>query len=533
MGDTKKKVVVIGLDGSSWDLVGPLMDNGRLPNISRMVDKGMSTMMESTNPAHSAPAWTTFVTGVQPTEHGCLDFLTVDKDIDDLQLIDSTKIPQETIYEAMKRHGRKPILINLPNTYPPRLKNTTTITSLMTRGDDFIFPTNLKEKYPALNDYRLSPNPKLRMKDNFDPYVKDLCELERKRIAASKEIFEGEDWDFFFYLSSGTDWVSHVVYDKALLEQYEPALQMWEIMDEYIGWIMNKLDDDTILYVMSDHGFRVYDHIFYVNRWLEQQGYLSTKEGTGSFHKDHTQLSKEISKAQKKRKEIKVGKGLRSFLSASPTLEKIAKWIYFKIIKKFIPITVTLDLQLDLENTKVAFPRGSMATMLYINNKERFTKGTVTQEEREELQQKLVDELQAVRDSAGEPAVRKVMKKEDVYGESGIPTAPDVFLQPGKYYLSGSLHSSSVYENVRKNYHDERGMFIAYGNDIDHRDMNDTHIIHMAPTILHSMGLPLQDHFTGSVMDIYSQHSPLQNPSEKESFGDHHALNTLIDDIDV
>ncbi len=83
----------------------------------------------------------------------------------------------------------------------------------MTRGEKFIFPESLKEKYPSLEKYRLSPNASLRMTDNFDPYVKDLCEIEQGRVNASKKIFENEPWDFFFFLSSGTDWVSHVVFD--------------------------------------------------------------------------------------------------------------------------------------------------------------------------------------------------------------------------------------------------------------------------------------------------------------------------------
>ena len=250
-----KKLITIGLDGSTWDLIKPMIAKGRLPNIKAMLDKGSHAVLNSTNPAHSAPAWTSFQTGVYPTQHGCYDFLTVDKDIDHLKLIDSTQFPQEAIYEMMLRHSRKPILMNLTNSYPPRQPQHPTVTGLMTRGEEFIFPSSLKEKYPELANYRLSPNPKLRLTENFDPYVKDLCEIERKRVAAAKALFTDEEWDFFFFLSSGTDWVSHVVYDKASREGYEPALQMWDIIDEFLGWIMENKDEDTNLMIMSDHGF--------------------------------------------------------------------------------------------------------------------------------------------------------------------------------------------------------------------------------------------------------------------------------------
>lgn len=533
MNQAKQKLVVIGLDGSSWDLVKPLVDQGLLPNLKKMMTSGRHSTMLSTNPAHSAPAWTTFATGVEPTQHGCLDFLTVNNNIDDLKLIDSSQIPQETIYETMVRHGRKPILINLPNTYPPKLKNDITITSLMTRGNDFIFPQSLKNKYPELEAYRLSPNPKLRMKDDFDRYVKDLCDLEEQRIAAAKAIYKGEDWDFFFFLSSGTDWVSHVVYDKAINEQYEPALKMWKIMDEYIGWIMKEMDENTNLIVMSDHGFAVYDEIFYVNRWLEDQGYLATKPGKGTFHQDHTQLSKEITKAQKRRKEIKVGKGVRTVLQKSKTIEKIAKLIYFKVIKRFIPVTVTIDLQLDLSKTQVAFPRGSMATMLYINDKKRFSKGIVSQEESSDLINQLVERLNDLKDSAGDSVIARASTREELYGNNSIPTAPDIFLEPGKYYLSGSLHSSSIFESARKNYHDNRGMFLAYGPDIDARPMAQTKIQNMAPTVLHAMKIPIQEQFVGTVMDIFRNGSQLNSAPITEVHTEQHAVNKLLDEIDI
>lgn len=529
----RKKIVVIGLDGSSWDLVKPLVDEGRLPNIKKMMEAGSHGMMQSTNPAHSAPAWTTFVTGVDPTQHGCFDFLTVDKNIDDLKLIDSTQIPQETIYETMVRHGRTPILINLPNTYPAKLKDNITITSLMTRGDAFIYPQNLIEKYPELEKYRLSPNPKLRMKDDFDPYVKDLCEIEKDRIAAAKKIFTSEKWDFFFYLSSGTDWVSHVVYDKAIEERYSPAIKMWEIMDEYIGWVMNNMDEDTNLIVMSDHGFKVYDKIFYVNRWLEENGYLKTQSGSGTFNQDHTKLSKEISKAQGKQKQFKVGKNIRNFIGKSKALEKVAKWIYFKIIKRFIPITVSLDLQLDILATKIAFPRGSMATMLYINDKERFSKGIVNNQEKQDLISKIQLELSELTDKSNNKFIKKVITKSALYGDEGVVNSPDLFLEPGEYYLSGSLHSSSIFENSKKNYHDDRGMLLAYGPDIKSERINDTHINNMAPTIMQAMRLPMQKHYVGKPIQFFKNESTLAHPTDNEEPIKHSEIDSLLSEIKI
>ncbi|MBI2415388.1 MAG: alkaline phosphatase family protein [Candidatus Kerfeldbacteria bacterium] len=527
------KVIVIGLDGSSWELVNQLRAEQQLPALEKMINQGMSSTMYSTHPAHSAPAWTSFVTGVPPTEHGCLDFLVVHNDITDLDIIDSTKIKQETIYEAMVRHGRRPILINLPNTFPPKLKDAITITSLMTRGEKFIFPASLKQRYPELQHYRLSPNAKLRSKDQFDAYVQDLCQLERDRIAAAKQLLLHEPWDFFFYLCSGTDWVSHVVYDQAVQHHYQPALEMWRLMDEFIGWVMQQLDDDTIIYVISDHGFKVYDSIFYVNRWLEEHGYLATTAGTSSFQQTHTKLSREVAKVQQRQFQFNVGKRLRNVLRHSPRLEQGAKWSYHHIIKRFVPVNVKINLQLDLTKTQVGFPRGSMASLLYVNDQVRFRHGIVPANQRASLTQQLQQQLQAITDPGGQPAIAQVYTTEQLYGNRAMAIAPDLFLQPNQHYLSGSLHSAALFENTSKNYHDDQGMFLAYGKAIAHQPMSDSSIMQMAPTIMHSLGLPLLPQFSATVMDIFASTSSLHQPAQYEGSSEQADLRTIINTIEL
>lgn len=529
----QNKVIVIGLDGSSWDIVNLLMKQGRLPNLQKMQQQGVASTLFSTHPAHSAPAWTTFATGIPPTEHGCLDFLVVRDDIDDLDIIDSTKITQETIYETMVRHGKTPILINLPNTFPPKLRDQITITSLMTRGDHYIYPESLKDKYPALQKYRLSPNAKLRAHNRFDAYVADVVQLERERIAGAKELFLHEPWDFFFFLSSGTDWVSHVVYEQALRQNYEPAYAIWEVMDEFLGWIMAQMDQATNLFVMSDHGFKVYEEIFYMNRWLENEGLLQTTSGSGSFQQEHTKLSQEVGKVQQKQLQLNVGKGLRRFLAGSKTAERWAKHFYHRFVKKYLPINVKVNLKLDLNHTTVAFPRGSMASMLYVNDRGRFKHGVVPPEERTKLAQDLKQRIADIKDPKGQPVIGQVYSAEELYPQHVAPLAPDLFLEADRYYLSGSLHSSSLFEKTTKNYHDHRGMLLAYGQGISHRQIADDSIMNFAPTILHALGLPIQAQQVGQVMDIFSPDWQKTHPINKEAHQEHFALEALMDELDI
>ena len=53
---------------------------------------------------------------------------------------------------------------------------------------------------------------------------------------------------------------------------------VYETADELIGKVRETLDDDTVLMVMSDHGFGTFNRCMDLNRWLHEQGYLAVDE---------------------------------------------------------------------------------------------------------------------------------------------------------------------------------------------------------------------------------------------------------------
>src|SRR3990172_11273772 len=69
------KVVLIGLDGGTYRVLNPLMEEGRLPNIARLLKNGSHGTLLSTIPPVTAPAWTSLLTGKNPGKHGIFNFL--------------------------------------------------------------------------------------------------------------------------------------------------------------------------------------------------------------------------------------------------------------------------------------------------------------------------------------------------------------------------------------------------------------------------------------------------------------------------
>ena len=67
-------MLLIGLDGATFDILRPMMDQGRMPNLKGMIERGASGVLMSTIPPITPAAWTTFMTGKGPGKHGIVHF---------------------------------------------------------------------------------------------------------------------------------------------------------------------------------------------------------------------------------------------------------------------------------------------------------------------------------------------------------------------------------------------------------------------------------------------------------------------------
>ena len=125
---------------------------------------------------------------------------------------------------------------------------------------------------------------------------KEFLEQSRTVLAEHRRAFDVEFPKFqrglFFFYFSSLDLNAHMMwrltdpqhpgYDAALASQYGKALEeFYEQIDQVLGEVLPKVDADTTLLVLSDHGFAPYRHSFNLNTWLLNNGYISLKNGTG------------------------------------------------------------------------------------------------------------------------------------------------------------------------------------------------------------------------------------------------------------
>ncbi|HSF25141.1 MAG TPA: alkaline phosphatase family protein, partial [Blastocatellia bacterium] len=68
------KILVIGLDAATMDLIVPWSAAGHLPALARLIAEGSAGRLLSTPNMHSASAWTSILTGLNPGRHGLFVF---------------------------------------------------------------------------------------------------------------------------------------------------------------------------------------------------------------------------------------------------------------------------------------------------------------------------------------------------------------------------------------------------------------------------------------------------------------------------
>ncbi|MEE8402896.1 MAG: alkaline phosphatase family protein, partial [Candidatus Hydrothermarchaeaceae archaeon] len=276
------KTLVIGLDGGTFDIIKPLIKEGKLPNISRIMDNGAHGILKSTTPPVTPVAWASFMTGVNPGKHGIFDFIEQKADSYDLTW-SKMSTRYKTLWSLISDAGKKAIVVNVPMTYPPEKINGIMISGMGTPGadSDFVHPQKLRE---TLNErfgaYKIDIDAR---PDDPGTYYKDVLELTVQHGEISKYLISNYEWDFFMVVFIGTDRMqhnmwrhmdeSHPEYDPDDAEKYGGHIfELYQEVDGIIGDLIGRIDEDACVFIVSDHGFGPLYKRVHINKWLGQQG---------------------------------------------------------------------------------------------------------------------------------------------------------------------------------------------------------------------------------------------------------------------
>lgn len=497
------RVLVIGIDGATFDLIHPWVDEGDLPNLARLMAEGVHGPLESTLPPVTSPAWPTFATGKNPGKHGVFDFIRPMGGR--FELVNAASFRTPTLWQILSQAGRTVGVMNVPVTYPPAPVNGFVIGGMLSPvAGDFTYPSDLLDPYAnRMKPYRIAPHVQYK-EGNEAEFAADLLDLVELRGEYALQLMADYPYDFLMFHFQSTDWIQHAFwkfidpahprYEPQAAARFGPAFkQIYQRVDDVIGQMLDRLADDTTIIVLSDHGFGPLHYVVNLNLFLLEQGLLRLKRGvwtrlkTGLFRAGLTPASiwHLIERV-----------GLQNYVW------QVSKSTRNQVVSKFLSFD-----DVDWSRT-LAYSIGHVG-QVYINLRGREPEGIVEPgEEYKAVRQQVIEALQNLRHPrTGKPLVDKVIPGNQVVHGPYASQSPDLHLVLDSYrsivFPLFATDNHIVTRQIRgdSGCHRLHGVFIAWGAAIRAGEtVEDARILDLAPTILHLMGLPVPDDMDGRVL---------------------------------
>ncbi len=500
------RVLVVGIDGATFDLVRPWAEAGDLPNLARLIKQGTHGRLESTLPPVTSPAWPTFATGKNPGKHGVFDFIRpLGGQFD---LVNATAIRAPTLWQIVSRAGRTAGVMNVPVTYPPVPINGFIVAGMLSPANGkFTYPTDLLDRYRGrLKPYRIAPHVQYKP-GNEAEFTADLLDLVERRGQYALQLMTDYPYDFLMFHFQATDVIQHAFwkfvdpthprYDPQAAARFGPALQeVYRRVDGFLGHMLDRLssqEDDTTVVVMSDHGFGPLHYVVNLNLFLLERGLLRLKRGAW------TQLKAALFRAGLTPASIWhliENVGLQNYVW------QVSKSTRNKIVSKFLSFN-----DVDWSRT-LAYSIGHVG-QIYVNLKGREPQGIVEPgAQRREVQQRIEEALQELRHpETGQPLLDRVIQGEQVAHGPYAHRSPDLHVVLDGYRtIAFPLFATDgrvVTRQIRgdSGCHRSHGIFVAWGPEVRAGEtVENAHIVDLAPTILHLMNLPVPDDMDGRVL---------------------------------
>lgn len=198
-----KRLMVIGLDGATLDVLTPLAEQGLLPNLSRWLRAGRAQQLISTVPAVTPVAWSTFLTGCDPARHGVWDFRRFDHGDGQLRLHNAASVQRPTLFDAIAQAGGETVSIDLPMTWPVHRSHA----GIVLGGFDSPSRETTLEAYPRL-----------------------AAELRRRGAALSLDAVWTRPPRNFEELSAGVQRTQLAFHERVTAAQVCDGLSDWRLM---------------------------------------------------------------------------------------------------------------------------------------------------------------------------------------------------------------------------------------------------------------------------------------------------------------
>jgi predicted AlkP superfamily phosphohydrolase/phosphomutase len=526
MGSDKKKVFVISLDGATFSVLNPLIEQGYMPNLAALASRSVAAELESVAPPVTAPAWTSFMTGKHPNKHGIFDFARFDSERYSWSISNSQNIQSKTIWQILSEKDKRVVVLNLPYTYPPY-----EINGVMVSGWDAPF-TEESFSRPAsasgdilrmFPDYKsnlwISELRPLESDAQFAELIQKLKAGFEQQTRIALDLLSKEPWDVFMVHFQQTDWIQHKLWtyiEEACnhpvdhSEKIEQTRECYRQFDEHVGALLRQVESlrpTTIL--LSDHGFGRLMGNIHPNFYLKQWGYLSVTSDT----KDSLNSVKSLFRESKSKTVQKLYRSLattRSGWNKKDATPKHNSWV-----DNAGDVLGARGAAWDWHKTKAAVVYAYQMGFVYVNLLGRGPRGIV--EPGREYEALLVDLISRFRKicnpHTGETLLQDVVRGADLYPAADNDIlVPDLVLIPVDGYGFSFSFNDTPPKISQEGTHRHNGVVFLDGDSVAQPTSDfRPNLIDIAPTILHLLGLAVPSDMDGRVLqEVLTLDSPVR-----------------------
>lgn len=497
------RALLLGLDGATFTVLDPLMQRGVMPNLSAVVERGTRAPLRTVMPVLTPPAWTSLMTGKRPGKHGVFDFFQKEApDSEYFRFTNSQDIRTSTIWTIVSDNEQPVIALNFPQMFPPPPVRGCVVPGGWMPWRQLrlgCHPPGLFDRLktlPSFNPRELALDMTLEEKaiegcpaDEYREWIELHTRREERWFEIVRHLMREEPAQLVGVMFDGVDKLQHLCW-RFLDPAYKPEQpSSWELemtalceryferLDAMIGELVALAGEQATVILASDHGFGPTADVFYLNAWLEQQGYLAWAAGDPSPSA------------------VEVGFGT------------MTRHVY----------------ELDLERT-VAYAATPTSQGIHIVS--ACADGTPRMSRREyaALTAELTAALREIRHpETGERVVSEIWTRDEAFAGPWEELAPDisVILEGGA--VVSILRSDTLCRSrpETRGSHRWQGVFIASGPEIRTRArIGELSILDVAPLLLYSLGLPIPLDIDGRIPEEALRPGTLQRRAPRWSSDD-------------
>ncbi len=399
------RVIIIGLDGVPYHLIENLSNRSAMLETEKIIEKGFFYQMESSIPEISSVAWSSIITGSNPGEHGIYGYTDIPLDTYRLSFPNFNNLKAEPFWQ--KNKNEKSIIINVPSTFPVKSLNGIHISGFVSLDlERSVYPQSLIPKLNELN-YKIDVDSSKAHK-SIDMFLDDLDQTLKSRVTAYRDLWKNKDWDTFMLVFTGTDRLSHFLWDAYEREdhKYHTAfIEHFRQIDEVIGEIADNITEDDLLVLLSDHGFELLEKDININFILRENGFFNLKPDSKRGYAD-------------------IDSDTKAFA---------------------------------LEPSRI-----------YLNSVNKYPRGSVKENESESIIREIISIFDAL-ESNGKKIINKIFRKEEIYSGPYPSQAPDLVLLPNKgFNLKTSLKATKLTEkNIFTGKHTQHDAFLLINKHLE------------------------------------------------------------------